>query len=441
MPVVRSALRLLFRRALATYFRKIEVAGDVPTSSTRGRIFCGNHVNGLVDPTLVLVMAPCDVSPIGKSTLWKIPGLKWLLEAVDAVPIVRRRDEPNKTAAQNDEVFDKVKEHLARGGNILIFPEGTSHNEPHLLGLRSGAGRMLARAEPEAKGLTFQAVALEFDARTTFRSRALLFFGPVREVDALAKAGQHGDELAAAITEQVRLDLSELLVEGATWEERVVIARVAEMFVTDAEPAGARGKAGERSLVQWNEIGRRVEEARKALSPGDALYERLAHEVGEYFEALEETGIADDQLVHGGFSLHPARVARAAGLLLLAPLALLGVILYFVPYQVPRLATRLSRGTLDVVSTYKLGAGLLVHPLFAAGYVALAFLYLPLPQAGLAAVAILLAPFAALAWTDRSSRLFGSLRLLVPSSRIDALRSLRGGVKKTLDLAREKVGA
>jgi glycerol-3-phosphate O-acyltransferase / dihydroxyacetone phosphate acyltransferase len=434
MKVVRTAIRLLFRRAMTIYFRDIEVIGQVPARATGGRIFCGNHVNGLVDPTLVLVMAPCDISPIGKSTLWKIPGLRWLLEAVDAVPIVRRRDDPTKTAAQNDEVFDKVKDHLARGGNILIFPEGTSHNEPHLLGLRSGAGRMLARAQPAKPGLSFQAVALEFDARTTFRSRALLVFGPVRDVDAIGKGG---DELAAAITEQVRQDLSELLVEGATWEERLLIARVAEMFVTDAD--GDLG--GERSLAQWNEIGRRVEEARKALSPGDPGYERLAREVTAYYAALERTGIADDQLVHGGFTLHPARVARALALLLTSPLALVGAILYFVPYQIPRLALRVSRGTEDVVSTYKLGAGLVVHPLFAAAYATLAFVYLPPQLAALAAGVVVLAPFAALAWTDRSSRLFGSIRLLVPSARILALRRMRAGAKKTLDEARAKIEA
>ncbi len=435
MNVVRTAIRLLFRRAMTIYFRDIEVIGHVPARTTGGRIFCGNHVNGLVDPTLVLVMAPCDISPIGKSTLWKIPGLRWLLEAVDAVPIVRRRDDPGKTAAQNDEVFDKVKEHLAGGGNILIFPEGTSHNEPHLLGLRSGAGRMLSRAQPAKPGLSFQAVALEFDARTTFRSRALLVFGPVRDVDAVGKTG---DELAAAITEQIRQDLSELLVEGATWDERLVIARVAEMFVTDAEGEGA---GGERSLAQWNEIGRRVEEAKKALTPGDAGYDRLAREVTAYYAELERTGIADDQLVHGGFTLHPARVARALALLVTAPLALLGVVLYFVPYQVPRLALRVSRGTEDVISTYKLAAGLVVHPLFAALYAALAFAYLPVRVAALAALAVVLAPFAALAWTDRSSRLFGSIRLLVPSARIDALRQLRADTKRTLDEARARIEA
>src|SRR4051812_37755155 len=133
----RSALLLLFRRIVAIYFRDIEVAGEVPRADAGGRLFAANHVNGLVDPILVLTQAPCAISPVAKSTLWKIPGLKWLLDAADAAPIVRRRDDPNKSEKDNEAVFERVASPLSHGGNILISPEGTSHNEPHLLELRS----------------------------------------------------------------------------------------------------------------------------------------------------------------------------------------------------------------------------------------------------------------------------------------------------------------
>src|SRR5687768_12854540 len=100
----RGVLRFLFGRIVAIYFREIEIAGDVPRPETGGRLFAGNHVNGLVDPILVLTQAPCAISPIAKSTLWNIPGLKWLLDLADAVPIKRKRDDPNKSVKDNDAV-------------------------------------------------------------------------------------------------------------------------------------------------------------------------------------------------------------------------------------------------------------------------------------------------------------------------------------------------
>src|ERR1041385_8708476 len=118
----RAGLLAVFRRIARIYFREIEVAGVVPAPTTGGRLFAANHVNGLVDPILVLTQAPCPISPVAKSTLWKIPGLTWLLDAVDAVPIVRRRDVPEKSASDNEAVFARVATHLDSGGNILIFP-------------------------------------------------------------------------------------------------------------------------------------------------------------------------------------------------------------------------------------------------------------------------------------------------------------------------------
>src|SRR5262249_10768337 len=104
--LVRDVLRALFRRVIAIYFREIEVVGELPWPDAGGRLFAANHVNALVDPILVLTSAPCQISPVAKSTLWKIPGLRWLLDVANAVPIVRRRDDPNKDAAKNDAIFE-----------------------------------------------------------------------------------------------------------------------------------------------------------------------------------------------------------------------------------------------------------------------------------------------------------------------------------------------
>src|SRR5262249_5423354 len=135
--------------------------------------------------------------------------------------------------------------HLSAGGNLLIFPEGTSHSEPQLAPLRTGAARMLITAERHrGVPLTFQAVALEFDARDDFRSRCLVLWGPVRQ---LADVPGSGEERVRAITAQMDRDLRELLVEGQTHEERTLVARVADMFANDA---------GDASLSGWSTIGR-----------------------------------------------------------------------------------------------------------------------------------------------------------------------------------------
>ena len=421
--VLRSGLRAVFRRIARIYFREIEVCGAVPEKDTRGRIFGANHVNGLVDPVLVLTHAPCEASPIAKATLFSIPGLNVLLSAAGAVPIVRRSDNPDKSASDNDEVFARIAKHLHEGGNILIFPEGTSHSEPHLVSLRSGAGRMLAAAKAlGAKGTSFQAVALEFEDRETFRSRALVLYGPARDVDALAVTG---DALAAEVTRTFAQDLSELLVEGRTWDERRLIARVAELYVNDTS---------DRSLARWNDVGRRAERASKLLTAEEDVVTHVREKVDAYFTHLDGAGLTDD--VVSGHANTGAR--RTALLLLLLPLAVVGMLLYFLPYQLPRLVVRRSNPDRDVVSTYKLGVGLLAFPLWAAMLVLLSFWKLPLAAALYATALVLLAPFASLAWLDDVDALAARARSLLPGqaraaqSRLSEERAALMGVLESL---------
>ncbi len=435
---LRATLVAFFRRVVGVYFRAIEVTGNVPARDTAGRIFVSNHTNGLLDPILVLTTAPCVIAPIAKATLWNIPGLRWLLDQASAVPIVRRRDDPTKQAGTNEEVFDTVASALAAGANILVFPEGTSHNEPRLLEVRTGPARMLARAHAKGtRGLTFQAVALEFDERDTFRSRSLLVYGPVRSVDAIASglgngdASKGGDALVAAITGAVRDDLGELLVEGATWPERVLIARVAEMLTNDV---------GDPSLERWNTIGRQVEAARKALRAGrEDRVSNVAHAVGRYYDRLAEEGLADDQLAHDAETGSVDTLADVA-LWLALPLAAAGYVLYAVPYQLTRVAaSRIAKET-DELSTYKLGVGLIAYPAWAAGLTAAGFVVLPLPFAAGFAGVVATSPFAALAWHDAAPRLRRAVRFATREGRLAEVRALRAEAMRRIEAAREELG-
>jgi 1-acyl-sn-glycerol-3-phosphate acyltransferase len=432
VPLLRDALRWVFGRVSAIYFREIEATGDVPGADVGGRLFVSNHYNALVDPILLITTTACPISPIAKSTLWDIPGLRPILDVAGAVPIVRRKDAPEKSVEANEAVFDRVADFLARRGNILVFPEGTSHSFPKLLEPKTGAARMLVRArERGARGLTFQAVGLEFDAKGEFRSRALLVYGPVRDVDSL---GVEGDALVAAITELVRADLTDALVEGPTHEERLLIARVAEMVANDG---------GDGTLAGWSDVGRRVEAAHTTLAAADASsLVHIANAVDRYYVLLGEEGLTDADVVRkkdGGAAAIAAKALRRTLFALLGPLALLGSVLYLLPYQVPRLVAARAKEA-DLVSTMKLGAGLVAFPLWSIGLVALVFALFPIEVAPAVALVVLASPFAALAWLDVSPRLRRRVRLASRGARLTALREARARAMALVGGARARLG-
>lgn len=394
------------------YFRDIERLGQPPGPEVGGRVFVANHSNALIDPILVITGAACEISPVAKSTLWSVPGLAWLLDRAGAVPIVRRADAPDKSTGANDELFAQIASHLAGGGNILIFPEGTSHTGPQLAPLRTGAARMLiaaaARAGTDGAAPTYQAVGLEFDARTEFRSRCLVLWGPVRSLADIPGASAGDGELAAeacvhAITQAMTADLGDLLVEADTHADRLRVARVAELLAHHARlqtsgdaAAGSLRDPGSRSLGAWSEIGRTVKLAERTLRVLDPpLVARVAAAVDAYHAAAERLGpFADPALRPPPASTMLPTWQRIA----LAPLAAAGFALYALPYFLPRWLARSADA--DAVSTFKLGAALVVYPLWAAGLVTAALVVLPAPLSLVAAALAIAAPFAALRWLD-----------------------------------------
>lgn len=374
------------------FFRSVEQV-DAPPSSTAGRLFAANHWNGIVDPLVILTAADFVASPIAKSTLFSIPGFRQLLWIAEAVPVLRRKDAPDKAAGSNDAVFEHVAAHLARGGNVLIFPEGVSHTEPQVLPVKTGAARMLALAHANgARGLSVQAVALDWDARDTFRSRALVTYGPVHAVDEAAARVGDGEALVRALTDDVANDLSQLVVQGQSQGELLRVRQVAEILAYERPEHGLPTQAA---------IAREV--FARASEVSATSYAAVVAAVDAYGRAKQALGLSEEQVVRDAKPLGMRRFLRGLALLVTAPLSVVGALLYQLPYRLPRwLAGRLAHGELDVVSTYKLAIGIVVFPLWAALLVAVGARVAPHGWPAWATVAgVLFSPFAALPWVDR----------------------------------------
>src|SRR5690606_34394476 len=158
---------------------------------------------------------------LGKSTLWRIPGLRWLLDLAGAVPVYRPGD-PGVDAARNVETFDRCHRVLAAGGRLALFPEGTSHAEPQLQPLRTAAARIVLEAERRfgPLGVRILPVGLVFEERTRFRSRALVVVGEA--IDPAAEiAAAHQDEGAAVrlLTGRIAAALGRVTLNYASWED------------------------------------------------------------------------------------------------------------------------------------------------------------------------------------------------------------------------------
>lgn len=364
-PVLVPALARLLMKV---FFRQVEVLGAERVPRDAPLMLVANHVNSLVDPALLLAFLPVRPRFLAKSTLWSDRVVRPFLTLAAAIPVYRRQDAGVDTS-KNASTFAACHAVLHAGGRIALFPEGTSHNEPAVMPLKTGVSRIVLEAEAQraAEGPTFGTrivpVGLTFDDKGRFRSRALVLIGepldPAPEVTLYAEDPQGA---VRALTERVQDALEAVTLNFPSWEEARLIERAAEIFARPSAELPAEQSLGELFAVHQNFIeGYRVLGERHR----DEV-DAVAAAVREYDEKLAASGLEDAQVA----SEYPTgRVALFAVkslylMLLRGPLALVGTIVHFLPYRiVGRIAARLASSSADLPATYKLFASLVLFPL------------------------------------------------------------------------------
>jgi 1-acyl-sn-glycerol-3-phosphate acyltransferase len=351
----------LCRTALALFFRRIEVVGRDRLPGSGPRIVVGNHVNGLIDPLFVLGPLGVPARLLGKSTLWRIPILAQLMDLAGVLPVYRAMD-AGADRTRNEETFARCHEELARGGALSIFPEGTSHDDPRLKPLKTGAARIALEAERRfgPLGLLIVPFGLVFEERTRFRSRVLVVVGepldPAPEVE-LARR----DEPAAVrvLTARVAAALERVTLNYDSWEE----ARLIELAAGVLD----RGSDGQRrrGLAAGFVLQRRLADGLDRLRAEYPAEVESAVAAARDYERLRRTaGLTDEQVV-----ARPDRRTAAAfvgrtlaRMLIASPVAVLGTALNLVPWLAVDAISRRVR-ELNQVATYKLFPSLVVYPL------------------------------------------------------------------------------
>jgi 1-acyl-sn-glycerol-3-phosphate acyltransferase len=361
-------MRAVARLVLKVFFREVEVVGAERLPLDRPLVLVANHVNGLIDP--LLLMGPLPVMPrfLAKSTLWKIVVLRPFLDLAGAIPVYRRQDEgadPSRADPhRNAETFARSHDLLAKGGALALFPEGTSHSDPALKPLKTGAARIVLEAGQKYPGLGVRLVpvGLLFDAKQTFRSRALVQVGePIDPAPQLADVDRDPVAAAHALTARIDAGLQDVTLNYATWEDARLAARAADLYRRRHPEVPGKGRLSESVAVRrtflegYRELQDRHPEETAAVVVAVRDYDGLLHAFH----------LRDDQ-VGAAYRLPP--VTRFVGrsllrMLIHLPVAVVGTVLTWPVYRLVGAIVKRATKDPDQVATFKVLGALLLFPL------------------------------------------------------------------------------
>jgi 1-acyl-sn-glycerol-3-phosphate acyltransferase len=240
------------------YFGRIRIVGArrQPAPRRGGRLIVSSHRNGAIDGYTVLRAFP-GAQGLVSIQLLQHPLLRWMF---DGIAVVRGKDR-ERHGVRRDAFAHPVDAGCAQlraGGDLVVFPEGSSEWGWHPLPYQRGATRIACTLLAEGVSLELVPLGLHYQTPDRFRSRVEVLVGAPVELPARADDESERD-----------------------WELRLhqaIAAALDAVSVNCPDPAGfaaaeawatARAAAGESYALAFIEAQQRLQALRSlpALPP------------------------------------------------------------------------------------------------------------------------------------------------------------------------------
>ena len=337
------------RRVASVQFRTTSTTRATPLSqSGGGAMCCGWHTNGLMDPLGIFLQHPKEFVVGARHDLVTRPLLGWWTRRLAVQPVVRKAEllrggcTEEEAMHLNGRSLLALANGVAHGFGCVLFPEGTSHSESHMIRFKTGPIRTVLASAALAKANDLELphllpVGLHFRCREDFRTDQYVEFGepiqvtddliPEEMVDAVKQGGwvEPPAEVVHSLRDRLQNQLPFQTPNTATWEEHRALHLVAHLH--------ARREG--RQLPRWQDEVHAARTVREewssepdAFPPKPIADERMVHAI-EAAEILERNQLDGRALNATGTGLKKGRLVKAPmnfvaflAFLLLLPLSL-----------------------------------------------------------------------------------------------------------------------
>jgi glycerol-3-phosphate O-acyltransferase / dihydroxyacetone phosphate acyltransferase len=169
----------VFSIGLRVYYKNISVSGFKKFPVNNPVMTVSNHPTGLMDVFLAAFHIKRQIKFTAAGGLFKDKLQAAFLTNLGAIPLYRHKDTHDEMD-KNVDSFENCFQELETGGAIGFYPEGTSHPEPWVNPIKTGAARIALQAEERNNfSLNLKIVPIGINSLKpgSFRDSALVKFG------------------------------------------------------------------------------------------------------------------------------------------------------------------------------------------------------------------------------------------------------------------------
>mgnify|MGYP006266914473 CR=1 FL=1 len=358
MQTIKSALynylKFLVRISFPVFYRHTRVIHRERLRLQGPTILATNHPNTLIDALNAAGRANQIVHFLVNASLYKSSFSRRFFDFMFCIPIKRPQD-PSGTGVKNNHSFDRLYQHLSRGGHVFIAPEGGSEAGRRLRPLKKGIARILLQVRqeyPDAPPVRILPIGFTYSDAGTFGSSLIVNVGePILDEDWFDARQEDERRAIRDLTGHLEQTLRSLIIDTHDPEEDRLLAQMEALLQTtdpqDQETAFFRAQRLLSRLHHWQE-----------QAPDDFRSFRIAF--SDYVDALERHHITSEALAQH----QEAIVRHYLWLMLGLPLYIFGYLNNFLAAGIPRLVA--TRPFIDVEyrATVQILLGLITVPLF-----------------------------------------------------------------------------
>lgn len=349
-----------------TYFRQIEIRGVNNIPREGPVIICPNHPNMLVDALLVVSeMIKLGRGPYcwAKGSLFKNPIVSHIIRSLGAVPVYRpptsSTDEfkdsdktPEELAAATETMFEHSWKVLQAGNVMVLFPEGTSYTQTHMMELKTGVMRVATGfVKKYAQPISIIPCGITYFKKDKFRSSVLMEFGQpiVVDTDSVSSERYAKDQRAVIkdMTKNLKEQMHNVTLNAPTVECLDTARAFRRLCLSNPTVMTAQSEV---------KVTRDIIRILTATETSPQI-EILVKKVKEYERQLKELQITDHDVLHAGENEPYIGIIleRMVYLLILLPLGAPGFIVN-VPFYILVRKLNAMAGYVEEKSSMKIAA-------------------------------------------------------------------------------------
>jgi len=328
MPAVGSGraytglwYRFLYRAFAEFNYHRVRIV-DPPPASDLPTLYLGLHRNGALDGAVYRLLAP-RMAMTPASQLRRDLFSRLIFTGIEILRVGDRQRDGSRI--NNAEAFRHCAEHLAAGGDLLFFPEGTSDLGAAHLPFKPGVAKLIQATLAIAPALRIVPLAAHYEDPTVWQSNVEVLAGAPFRVT----GEQDRRDLMARITAA----LEAVSLDCATLEERRQIEALAYAATLGSGLSYARAL---KIIADWRD-------------------EVLTAE----WQALQAQAAAEGLRLHQGVPLLPLAgpPLYLAGLIVLSPLLAVAALANLPVLAACRWATRRFPDAPNVIALWRAIAG------------------------------------------------------------------------------------